>query len=177
MDQPSQFHMTVVTRKRREGPSGSRQSPAPGPNEAGQHSQAEERRHSGAHHHHGESHHHSGEHRSHRHYQDFGTVNLGTLTEQPDTQRESVPQAAKPVSEDAHRQDTSFSPEQYAMLLNRKFRKRKSSRLSIVLLVVGVLLVISIMLFVFFRGRSGSSDEGIETLEPLESFDLGDLDE
>ena len=170
MDEPSQFHMTVVSRKRRENVPDLRSNPA---------ADSEPHPHS-AHHFGGETHHsqhhHSGQHHSHRHYQDYGTINLGCLSGQPEERKSS--QARQAPTSPASPQDVPASGEKYAPILGRKYRKRKSHRTAVIILAAVIVLLLAAFLFGFLQNHTqGSSPdlEPMETLEPLESIDLEDM--
>ena len=193
MDEKPEFHMTIVTRKRRRSPSEASADPEQAKTEAFRsgsehhHSSGEHHHSSGEHHHSsGEHHHSSGErhhdgshhssshrssrpHRSHRHYQDYGTLDLGDL---PDTPRErSYPSASIAAAPTPEAQMT----DRFAPLLNRKYRKHKNTRLIFGILAAVILLLIAVTAVLLGKKYFSEQDTTIETQEPLESIDLNDL--
>lgn len=183
MDEQNQLHMTIVTRKRRHSPADAADAPEQRQTEASRsgsehhRSGGEHRHHDGAHHHHEGEHRRSsnsrrsrsGEHRSRRRYKDYGTVNLGELTDAPAEHRQ-VPAAAavSPASE-------PNVMDKYAPILNRKYQKRKHTRLAFAVFVALVVLAITVAAVIIGKKYFSVDESAIETQEPLESIDLEDL--
>ena len=172
MDDQQQFHMTIVTRKRRSDPL---QPAAPASENAG-HS---------AHSHHshgdGQGHHSSGSgaHHSHRHYQDYGTVDLGSLKDShpaPETctapGENGVPAAEAPDRELTQREFL----EKYSPVLDRKYRKRSRSKFSLPVILIVVLLAVALLLAFLLPGKSGAGEGAPETLEALDTVDVAAID-
>jgi hypothetical protein len=203
MPEEPQFHMTVVTQKRRRRPDPvaealeqARNSAAARESSDGGRSGDDRGEYTGERHHqHGEhhsEHHHSGgdrsgehhhsEHRSEHHgehhhsehrrrYQDFGSVNLGSMEDGRPAVVEELPEAA-PSKGQIQREFY----DKYDSVLNRRYatrNKAKANRVLIIVLVVAFVLIVSLI-------GIGSIGQDAETLEkpqmetnPVVSLDLG----
>ncbi len=181
LEEDTQFHMTIVTRKRRRPPAAQETAPAENDPGTARLSGEDHLHDDGSHpHHHSDEHHHSGEHQgsgehgSHRHYRDYGTVNLGNL---PDS-----PAGAEPAAAAADREHFSASEEkpaqdlnQFAPIMNRHFRKRKNLRMFFILFLTVILLSVVATVILFLKNQQNTGEIRIETEEPLETVNLDDL--
>ena len=158
MDEAPNFHMTIVTKKRRSRSGGSA-DPGGSPREGGAQpassrgsagETARSPRRSG----------HSGSHR-HR-YDDYGTVDLGAI---------SPVDAASVQPHEQGRQQREFL-EKYSPVLNRKYKKGKG--ISQFTVIAGVVLIALLML-VFFMLRSPKEDSGEPRQETIQVIDINDL--
>lgn len=187
MSEETRFQMTIVTQKRR--PRGENEGEAARPGEGEQrHSTEGERHHHSAE---GEHHHHSSQSERHghsegghsregahagsrrRHYQDYGTVDLGNLNgPRPKTEPErSVP--AEPSKGAVQREFY----DRYDAVLSRRYAKRSRSA---VVRILAIALLMALIVVVSWIGISVLGEETGETLArpdvetiAVEPIDLG----
>ena len=178
MPEESQFHMTVVTQKRvpRHEPDKARvgkdEKPTPGEAPA-----AAVR---GEHHGHPERHEHHAHHGQQgsdahrRHYNDFGTVDLGSLEEPLPTAPFATDDPAAPSQGQLQKEFY----DKYDTVLTRRYQTRNRKKTNRILVIVGLLLVI-LVLSLF--GIGALQEQTAETLSkpdvetiPVVTLDLGD---
>ena len=187
MAEESQFHITVVTQKRRHRPEGEHssdhnaarqaQSPAPNQAKAAPASAAEQKQAAsssghaahtgssgkGSHHHH------------RRHYQDYGTVDLGTLGEMQEESRDFTADPNGPTPTQGELQRQFYN--KYNDILSRRYftrNRNKVTRYVIIALLVALIFLIS---FFGINAIHGSVAETLERPEvstiPVGTLDLG----
>ena len=179
MSEETQFQMTIVTQKRRPHGSGEGEDQTRGASEHRHPSESEHHSHSAE----GRQHRHSeggngsrdGAHSSsrRRHYQDYGTVDLGNLNEpRPKTEPErSVP--AEPSKGAVQREFY----DRYDAVLSRRYAKRSRSA---VVRILAIALLMALIVVVSWIGISVLGEETGETLArpdvetiAVEPIDLG----
>ena len=160
MQEDNQFHLTVVTQKRRHDPN---------PEETSASKRTEHRSgHSGQH----RAHHSGASHTHHRHYEDYGTVELGTLKAGRQETAQELMHAA-PSNGQLQREFL----DKYDPVLSRRFSTRNRNKLTRMILI-GILcglIVIAGLIWIFsIKGEVNNPLQApeVETI-PAVSLDLG----
>ena len=198
MQEDNQFHLAVVTQKRRHDQNPEESSAAvatePHTHHSGEHHMhhggERHTHHSGEHHsHQGGEHrsHHSGEHRSHhssdhhthnRHYQDYGTVELGALRDGDSGVEEPIRDCtpAAPLAPTKGQLQREFY-DKYDTLFRRRYENRnrgKVMRIVIIAILSGLIAIAGLILIFNLKGQA---DEPLKAPEvetvPVVTLDLG----
>ena len=191
MPEEPQFHMTLVTQKRvrRDDPSlGANVSGAKSLQTEAHHAHSDDaHRHSdsaqhhsdgtrhsdGAHHSDGARRHSTGSSEHRRQYKDYGTVDLGSLTDDRPVRRDPVSAPAAPTRGENQREFYN----RYDAVLSRRYstrNKTKTARIAMIFLLIALVIVAS---FVLLKGMAEQTADTlpkpqIETI-PVASLDLG----
>ncbi len=180
MPEESQFHMTVVTQKRvprhhaeqkltqEANAPGTGENPAEGAHRPQQDSHS---RRDGA----GTHHTHSGSHSEHRRrsYNDFGTLDLGSLEDQ----KPEAKTAAAPASAPTNGQLQKEFLDKYNTVLNRRYHIRNRKKTVRILAIIALILAVFLLSMFGIGALRGQTSETLikpelETL-PVETLDLG----
>ena len=106
-------------------------------------------------------------HHHHRHYHDYGTVDLGELTPSHSQTDSTSPESAQARS--AHEMDS--------IVLGRHFTGEKNPMRGRFIAILMAVAVVGLLLLVLLQGgsRSDPLPGKAETMPPAETMDLGDL--
>ena len=127
----------------------------------------------GAHHSDGARRHSTGSSEHRRHYKDYGTVDLGSLTDDRPVRRDPVSAPAAPTRGENQREFYN----RYDAVLSRRYstrNKTKTARIAMIFLLIALVIVAS---FVLLKGMAEQTADTlpkpqIETI-PVASLDLG----
>ena len=97
----------------------------------------------------------------HRHYQDYGTVSLGTLDSPAPSHGAPEPGPEAPAAPSQGQVQREFY-DRYSGVLNRKYQTRNKSNLARMLMVVLLLGVIVVISLIALNSMSAPADTGLE---------------